>query len=123
VEAVSVTVSAVLTAETVAVKLAVLDPVGTVNEVGTAIALLLLAKLTAKPFVAAAAAFSVTVQPTVPTPVIEPLVHVRPLNIGIPVPVKLTVRTVPVEELLLMVSVPTAAPAAVGANCPVKVAV
>ncbi len=119
--AVSVTVWAVLTEVTVDAKLVVFAPAGTVTEAGTVTALLLLARLTANP-PAAAIAFSVTVQLSVPAPVMEPLAQVRPLNIGIPVPVKLTVRAAPVEELLLMVSVPAAAPAAVGANCPVSVA-
>jgi len=79
--AVSVTVCAVLTAETVAVKLALVDPAPTVTEAGTVTAELLLAKLTAKPPVGAAV-FSVTVQLSVPAPVIDPLVHVSALNTG-----------------------------------------
>lgn len=73
--AVSVTVCAEVTEETVAVKLAVFDPAGTVTEAGTVTSLLLLAKLTANPAVAAAV-FRVTVQLSVPGPVIEPLAQV-----------------------------------------------
>lgn len=40
-----------------------------------------------------------------------------------PVPLKLTAVEVPVEELLVMVSEPEAAPAVVGSNCTVSVAV
>jgi hypothetical protein len=40
-----------------------------------------------------------------------------------PVPLKLTTVEVPVEELLVMVSEPEAAPAVVGSNCTVSVAV
>jgi hypothetical protein len=68
--AVSFTVVATLTEETVTVKLALLAPTGTVTEAGTVTADLLLASLTANPPLAAAA-FNVTVQLSVPDPVIE----------------------------------------------------
>ncbi len=70
--AVSVTVCAVLTEETVAVKLAVVAPAATVTVAGTVTAELLLARLTVNPPLAAAA-FSVTVQLSVPAPVMDPL--------------------------------------------------
>ena len=120
--AVSVTVAAVLTAETVAVKVALVAPAATVTEAGTVTFELLLARLTANPPVAAAA-FNVTVQLSVPAPVNEPLVQVSPVSTGTPVPLRLTVVVVPVEELLVSVSDPVAAPAAVGSNCTVNVAV
>jgi hypothetical protein len=74
--AVNVAVCELLTAETVAEKLAVLAPAATVTVAGTVTAELLLAKLTAKPLVGAAA-FSVTVQLSVPAPVIDPLAQLN----------------------------------------------
>jgi hypothetical protein len=83
---------------------------------------LLLARLTVNPPLAAAA-FSVTVQLSVPAPVIEPFVQLSALNTGNPVPLRLTTVEDPVEELLVRVSCPVAGPAAVGANFTVSVAV
>jgi hypothetical protein len=74
--AVRVTVRAVLTAETVAVKAAVVEPAATVTEAGTVTALLLLARLTLNPPLGAAA-LSATVQESVPAPVIEPLAQLN----------------------------------------------
>jgi hypothetical protein len=119
---VRVAVCAVLTEETVAVKVAVVDPAATVTEAGTVTVELLLARLTAKPPVGAAA-FSVTVQLSVPDPVNEPLVQLSPLSIGTPVPLRVTRAEVPLEELLVRVSEPEMAPATVGSNCTVSVAV
>ena len=120
--AVNVTVCAVLTVETVAVKLALVAPAATVTLAGTVTAELLLARLTANPPLAAAA-FSVTVQLSVPAPVIVPLVQVRPLNTGTPVPLKPIRVDVPLAELLVSVSCPVAAPAVLGSNWTVSVAV
>jgi hypothetical protein len=120
--AVSVTVVAVLTAVAVAVNVALLDPAATVTDAGMVTAVLLLARLTASPPVAAAA-FNETVQLSVPAPVIDPLVQVSPVNTGTPVPVSVTAVEVPVEELLVSVSDPVTAPAVVGSNCTVSVAV
>ena len=120
--AVRVAVCAVLTEETVAVKVALLAPAATVTVAGTATDELLLARLTAKPPVGAAA-FRVTVQLSVPDPVNDPLVQLSALNIGTPMPLRLTMVEVPLEELLVMVSEPEAAPAVVGSNCTVSVAV
>ena len=53
---------------------------------------------------------------TVPVPVIDPLVQLRPVSTGVPAPLRLTAVEVPVEELLVRVSVPVAAPAAVGSK-------
>ena len=119
--AVSVTVAAVLTAVTVAEKLAVVAPAATVTEAGTVTAELLLARLTANPPVAAAA-FSVTVQVSVPAPVIEPLEQVRPGQHRHARAAQARSLCL-VEELLVSVSVPVAAPAAYGSNCTVSVAV
>jgi hypothetical protein len=120
--AVRVTVVAVLTAVTVAVKLALVAPAATVTEAGTVTFELLLARLTAKPPVAAAA-FSVTVQLSVPEPVMEPFVQVSPVSTGTPVPLKLTTVDVPVDASLVKVRDPVTAPAVVGSNCTVSVAV
>jgi hypothetical protein len=120
--AVSVTVVAVLTVETVAEKLAVVAPADTVTDAGTVTALLLLVMPTANPPLAAAA-FSVTVQLSVPALLMEPFAQVRPVSTGTPVPLRLTTVDEPVDELLVSVSAPVAAPAAVGSNCTVSVAV
>ena len=113
--AVRVAVCAVLTEETVAVKLAVVEPAATVTVAGTVTALLLLARLTLKPPVPAAA-FRVTVQLSLPAAVMEPLAQLSALSMGVPVPLRLTAVEAPVEELLAMVSEPEAAPAVVGSN-------
>ena len=60
-----------LTDETVAVKFAVVEPAATVTEAGTVTAELLLARLTVKPPLGAAA-LSPTVHVSVPAPVIDP---------------------------------------------------
>ena len=83
--AVSVAVCAVLTADTVAEKLALVAPAATVTDAGTDTAELLLARFAANPPLPAAA-LSVTVQLSVPAPVMEPLVQVRPERAGVAVP-------------------------------------
>lgn len=83
--AVNVAVCAVLTDETVAVKLPVVDPAATVTEAGTVTAESLLARLTTKPPLAAAV-LNVTVQLSVPAPVIDPLVQLSALSTGAPAP-------------------------------------
>jgi hypothetical protein len=112
----------VLTDETVAVKLAVVAPAATVTEAGTITAELLLARPTANPPLAAAT-FSVTVQLSVPAPVIDAVLQVKPLNAGVPEPLRLITVDVPLDELLVKVNEPVSAPAAVGSNCTVSVAV
>lgn len=113
--AVSVTVCAVKTAEMVAAKVALVAPAATVTDEGTATAELLLAKLAVKPPLAAAA-FKETVQVSVAAPVMEELAQVSAESTGTPVPVRLTALEAPDEELLVKVSVPVTAPAAVGSN-------
>jgi hypothetical protein len=76
----------VLTALIVAVKLPVVAPAATATFAGTLTAELLLVRLTENPPLAAAA-FSVTVQLSVPAPVIDELPQVNPLNSGGFVPV------------------------------------
>lgn len=111
-----------LTAAIVAVKPPVVVPAATVTLAGTVTAELLLARLTANPPLAAAA-FKVMVQRSVPAPVIDPLVQLSALSTGTPLPVRLITVDVPLEELLVIVSEPEAAPATVGSNCTVNVAV
>jgi len=120
--AVKITVVPALIEETVAVKLAVEAPPATVTDAGTVTAELLLARLTTKPPLAAAA-FSDTVQLSVPALLMELLAQLSPVSTGTPVPLKLTTVEVPVVELLIRVSVPVAAPAAAGSNCTVRLAV
>ena len=107
--------------KTVAAKLALADPAGTVTAAGTTTAAALLDRLTDWPPVPATA-FSVTVQVSVPAPVIEPFAQLKPLRTGCPVPLKLIVVAVPVDELLVSVTAPLAAPAAVGVKATVSVA-
>jgi hypothetical protein len=120
--AVRVTVCAVLTVETVAAKLPVVAPAATVTLPGTVTAELLLARLTANPPLAAAA-FRVTVQLSVPAPVIDPLVQFNAFSTGMPFPLRLMTVDVPLDELLVKVNEPLATPATVGSNCTVSVAV
>jgi len=75
--AVNVTVCEVVTAETFAVKLALVEPEATVTEEGTEIALPLLERSTTTPFWGAAED-KVTVQLSVPAPVTEGTVQLRP---------------------------------------------
>lgn len=120
--AVNVTVCALETAATVAVKPAVVAPAATVTEAGTVTAVLLLARPTASPPVAAAA-FSVTVQLSVPAPLMDEFVQETAVSTGTPVPLKAMAVDAPVDELLASVSWPVAAPATVGSNCTVRLAV
>jgi hypothetical protein len=108
--AVSVAVCVVLTEETLAVKLVLVAPDATVTEAGTVTAELLLARATVSPPLAAAA-FSMTVQLSVPAPVIDPLAQLKALKLvefvelaEVPVPLS-PIKSVPLTvELLLMVN-------------------
>jgi hypothetical protein len=120
--AVSVADSAEFTGEIFAVKLALVAPAATVTEPGTVTNELLLARLTANPPLAAAA-FSVTVQLSVPDPMIDPLVQLSAVSPGTPVPLRPTTIDVPFEELLFNESCPVSAPAAPGSNCTLSVVV
>ncbi len=111
-----------LTVDTVAEKLALVAPAATVTDDGTVTAVSLLDRLTAWPPVPAAA-FSVAVQVSVPALVIEPLKQLSPLSTGCPVPLRLIADVAPLDELLLSVTVPLTAPAAVGLNTISSVAV
>jgi len=120
--AVKVTACAFVTAATVAVKLALVAPAATVTTAGTVTALLLLARLTANPPLAAAALI-VTEQLSLTAPVSELLLQVNSVNAGTPVPLRLTVAEPPVDELLERLSDPLCEPATVGSNCTVRAAV
>ena len=124
--AVTVAVCAVVTTDAVAVNVAVVAPAATITDDGTVSALLLLDRSTVSP-PAPAAAVSVTVQSSVPAPVSESLLHVSPLSTPspvatAPVPVR-PIVAVPDEALSVSVTAPVAAPAAVGSNPTVSVAV
>lgn len=99
--AVRVTLCWVLNDETVALKLALVALAGTVTELGTVIAELLLARFTVSPLLPAAAD-RLTVQATVPAPDMDPLLHVRALRVpGAEVPDPLMLTTMlPADELL-----------------------
>jgi len=104
--AVSVTVCAVVTADTVAVNPALVALAGTVAVTGTETAALLLDRLTLRPPAGAADA-KVTAQESVPDPVMELLLQEKPLNTGgaaMPVPYRPMTAVAPAEELLLMPS-------------------
>jgi hypothetical protein len=104
--AVKVTACAVPTGDTVAVNPALAAFAGTVTVAGTATAALLLERLTLRTPLAAAEVI-VTVQASVPDPVIDPLMQERALNAAgaaVPLPLRVITAVAPVEELLLMVS-------------------
>jgi len=71
----------VLTEDTAAAKLVVVAPAATVTLAGTTTAVLLLARLTPKPPLGAAA-FSVTVQLSIPVAIIDALAQLNPPNPG-----------------------------------------
>jgi hypothetical protein len=108
----------VLTAVAVAVNVALDAPAATVTEAGTVTALLLLVRLTTVAL--AAAPVRVTVQGSVAAPVSDALLHETALTAGCPVPLSAIVA---VTALLVIVTVPVAAPAVVGSKPTVKVAV
>ena len=118
------TVCAVVTDPTVAVKAALVALAGTVTEAGTVTATLLLDRLTAKP-PAGAAAVNVTVQASVPDPVKDDVLQVNPFSaaVTVPLPVKARVEVLPLAALLEIVNCPVAAPAVVGSNCTLKLEV
>jgi hypothetical protein len=97
---------------------ALVAPTGTVTVFGTVTAELLLDRFTFRPL--GAAVLSVTVQASVPDPVMAPLMQDSALNAGgvaMPVPVR-EITAVPfVEALLATVSCPVAVPLAAGLNC------
>jgi hypothetical protein len=125
--AVTVVVCAVVTDETVAVNAALVALAATVTVDGTLTAVLLLDRLTLSPPLGAAA-LSVTVQASLPDPVMDALLQesaLKPTAVAaVPVPLRFT-ATVGLVQLLLLVIVncPVAEPLAVGANRTLSVAV
>lgn len=105
----------------VAVKLALVEPMGMVTDAGTVTALLLLARATVVADVAAAV--RPTVQASDPAPVSEAAVQESAVRVGVggacPVPLRLTVAVV---ALLVMVIDPVKEPAVVGSNVTVRAA-
>ena len=118
----SVTACDELTVAAVAAKLALVAPAATVTVTGTVTAVLLLVRFTEKPPVAAAV-FKVTVQVSVPAPVIEPLEQTSPLSFGVATPFNLMANLFPEAELLDTEIWPLVVPATVGSNTTVNVAV
>jgi hypothetical protein len=101
-----VAVCAVVTADTVAVNADVVAPAGTVTDAGTTTALLLLLNVTAEPPVGALEA-SVTVQESLPAPVIDPFAHKIELSAGATTPAALSlIVMLPADELLAIVTIP-----------------
>lgn len=117
--AVRVAAWAVVTGDAAAVNVTWDELAGTVIVAGTATAALLLARLTTKPPVDAAAV-SITVQESELVPVRDALAQLSPLSAAgtaLPVPLSPITVAAPLEELLLMVSWPVDAPTDVGLNC------
>jgi hypothetical protein len=122
--AVSVTVRAVGTDDTVAVNPALVSPAATVTVAGSFTAVLLLDKLTLNPPLGAAAV-SATVQRSVPAPVMVPELQENALSdavsAAVPVPLRSIAAVPPVDELLVTMTFPVAAPAIVGSNSTLSV--
>jgi hypothetical protein len=118
--AVSVAVSVELTGETVAVKSATAAPPATVTEAGIVTAALSLVRFTNKPPLGASA-LSVTLQESGADPVTALLVQLSELNVVVfsepPVPLRPICIVGLLEELLVMISCPVAAPGEDGLNC------
>jgi hypothetical protein len=121
--ALMVAVCAVVTADAVAVKAALVAPLGTIMDAGTVTALLLLLRFTLRPPLFAGKV-RLTVQASVVAPVRELLVQETALSAAgaWPVPLRLTVAVPPAVALLVMVRVPVTAPAAVGSKVMTPVA-
>lgn len=117
-----VAVCAEVTDATVAVNEALAEPAGTMIEAGTVTMLLLLARLTLAPPLAAAV-FKVAVQALEPEPVKDAVLQDSPLNATVPVPLRTITVDDPVDELLERLNCPVTAPAAVGSNCTARVIV
>ena len=125
VDAVNVTVCAVVTAVAVAVKLAPFVPPAICTDGGTVTAELLLAKFTVIPPVGAFA-LTVTVHVSVAAPVSELVAQLSDWTDGkmamVPVPLSATVIVPPLVALLVMMRLPDSAPVVVGSNCTVTTA-
>jgi len=114
-----VTDCADVTAATVAVKLALLAPAAISTVLGTLTFALLLFNATARPPLGAAA-FSVTVQLSLPAPMTDPFVQVNALSaatlLDTPVPLRSAVIVPLLAALLVIASCPVAFPVPVGAK-------
>ncbi len=122
--AVSVTAWLELKEATVAENPTLVALAGTVTEAGTVTVPALLERFTLWPPLPAAV-LNVTVQASVPAPVMIPLLQVNEFNPGVlavPVPLRLITAEGLVDELLAMVSCPVAAPTIEGSNCKLSVA-
>jgi hypothetical protein len=123
--AVRVAVCAVVTEATLAEKATLVALTGTVTVAGKVTEALLLERLTLSPPVPAAA-LRVTVQVSVPDPVIEALVQMSAFSVpgeAVPVPLRPITAIGLLEELLVRVSCPVAAPMAEGSKLTVSFAV
>jgi hypothetical protein len=111
----------VVTEATVDVNPALVAPAATVTVAGRVTAALLLARLTLRPPVGAAPV-KVTVQTSLPDPVNEAFVQETVLKVAAatPVPLRLIAAVPLVEEVLVTVNLPVAAPAVVGSNLTVN---
>jgi hypothetical protein len=118
-----VAVCAVITADAVAVKAAVVAPLAIATDAGRVTALLLLTRFTVSAPLGAAVV-RLTVHASVVAPVRELLVQETALSAtgAWPVPLRLTVAVPPAVALLVMVRVPVTAPAAVGSKVMTSVA-
>lgn len=109
-----------LTEDAVAVNPALVVPAGTVTVGGTVTALLLLARLTTRPPLPAAA-FKVTVQVSAADPIRALLVQLTELKAVVlaaaPEPLRVITIVPLMEALLAMLSWPVAVPATAGLNC------
>lgn len=111
-------VSVDVTEVAVAVKNAPVPPAGTVTVAGTDKAVLLLDRLIVRP-PAGAAALSVTVQESLPAPMIVPLWQKSPFSApatASPVPLRLITAVPLVGAFVTTVSDPVSAPVVVGSN-------
>jgi hypothetical protein len=101
--AVRVAVWAVPTDDAVTVKLAVIAPAATLTAAGSVTAVFVLDRLTICPPLGAGA-FRITLQASVPDPVIDPLLQETALRTVIPVPLSPTTAVGLAEELLVTVN-------------------
>jgi hypothetical protein len=123
--AVRVAVCAVVTEATATEKAAPVELAGTLTVAGSLTAASLLERFTISPPLGAAV-LRVTVQASVPAPLIEPLVQERALSVpgaAVPIPLRLITAFGLVVELLVRVIAPVSEPAVVGSKLTVSVAV
>jgi hypothetical protein len=118
----TVTACAVFTAETVAEKLPLVAPAGSVIVAGTTNDELLLFRFTFRP-PAGTVMLVATVQLSVPAPVMVVVAQLSRLSLGTPLPCSPILHEAPLVALLVMERLPVADPVAVGSNCSERVAV